>query len=131
MHAIIRLLFHCKCCGKCCKIPRAYSQSDVDRIEAYTHEPREHIESKLEEGTCGYLKNDICTVHFAKPSVCVWWPGPGAECPGYQELVEKYAQPGAMSAICNRPDLQELYIKVVTKNDIEAAKEILRRLNIE
>jgi Fe-S-cluster containining protein len=132
MHAIIRVLFQCEHCGACCKISRAYSQTDVDRIEAYTGEPRELIEQKLESFKCGYLVDNLCSIHFAKPSVCKWWPGPGTEsCPAYAKAWDKYCKPGSMSKICNTPELSELYIKCVLHNDVEAAKAILRKLDIE
>jgi len=132
MHAIIRLLFKCEHCGACCNISRSYTQADIDRIEVYTGETRQLIEEKLDSIKCGYLVDNLCSIHFVKPSVCAWWPGPGANgCPAYQKGVDKYCKPGMMSKICHDQELTELYSKCIIHNDIEAAKTILRKLDIE
>ena len=132
MHAVIRLLFKCEHCGKCCNISRDISQSDLDTVCAYTHESRQEVEAKLEQQRCGYLVDNLCSIHFAKPSVCKWWPGPGAnDCPGYKKLMDKYCSEGAMSKVCHDKELGDLYVKAMLYNDIEAAKTLLRKLNIE
>ena len=132
MHPIIRTLFECEQCGACCKITRSYSDSDIEVIKKHTGEPDEAIRSKLDSQICGYLENDVCTIHLVKPDVCRWWPGPGArDCPGYKKLAIKYDVPGAMSKFCNIPELGALYIKCMMKNDREAALELLRRLEID
>ncbi len=130
MHALIKVLFECQHCGKCCKITRAYSLADVDRIEEHTGEDRETIKSKLEEQTCGYLVNNICSIHLFKPTVCRWWPGPGVNgCPGYEHAMASFNMDGYMHRICSEPQLAELYTKCILNNDLLAAQELLKRLN--
>ena len=132
MHAVIKVLFKCEHCGACCRITRAYTASDVEGIQAYTHESTEEITEKLERQTCGYLVDNLCSVHFAKPRVCSWWPGPGTEsCPGYKKLMDAFWKPGTMHRICNEPELGELYTKCLLQNDILAARDLLKRLDIE
>ena len=132
MHAVIRVLFKCEHCGACCNLSRETTEADIDLIQEHTHEPRDLIQAKLEQRTCGYSINNLCSIHLFKPSVCRWWPGPGAKsCPAYTALVNKYCKQGAMSKICNDPELTKLYTDCVLHNDIEAAKTILRKLDIE
>jgi Fe-S-cluster containining protein len=110
---------------------RAYSETDVALIHKHTGETEDEIEAKLGQLHCGYLRNNTCSIHLFKPDVCRWWPGPGANCPGYQKLVEKYWSKEAMHRICNTPELTLLFIKCLMHNDREAALEILKRLEIE
>lgn len=132
MHAVIRVLFKCEHCGACCRLSRSINESDIDRIQAYTKEPRDEIRSKLDQNLCGYSVDNLCSIHLVKPTVCSWWPGPGAKnCPAYAKLVDKYCKPGTMSKICNDPHLTELYTQCILRNDVEAAKTILRELDIE
>ena len=129
MHALIKVLFECEHCGKCCSLDRCISQADIDKVEKNTGEPRRVIEEKLEIRPCGYLVNNICSIHFFKPEVCRWWPGPGANCPAYKKLVDKYCSEGMMHRICSEPELTELYTNCLLNNDLQAAQELLRRLN--
>ena len=132
MHAVIRVLFKCEHCGACCRISRQINEADVDKIEVYTGETRELIRAKLDSNTCGYLVDNLCSIHFAKPGVCRWWPGPGTEsCPAYKEAWNKYCKPGTLSKICNDPELSTLYAECILHNDVEAAKTILRKLGLE
>jgi len=133
MYAAIRLLFKCEHCGRCCKeFTREHNAADVVKIQEYTKETREEIEAKLNKQQCGYLVDNLCSIHFAKPGVCKWWPGPiDQKCPAYKKLLDKYCQEGSIAKICNSPELSELYIKCILHSDVEAAKAVLRGLGIE
>ena len=132
MHAVIRVLFKCEHCGACCNLSREITEADIDIIQEHTREPRDLIQAKLEQRSCGYQINNLCSIHLFKPSVCRWWPGPGTmNCPGYKKLVDKYCKPGTMNKICTDPELADLYTKCVLNNDGVAAHELLRRLDIE
>jgi Fe-S-cluster containining protein len=130
MHPIIRLLFKCKKCGKCCNLSRSISEADIEEIMEHTHEQYEDVEAKLNSYPCGYYDGN-CQVHLFKPRVCAWYPGYDAECPGYQEIAQKINVPGAMTRVCNDPELSALMIKVMLTQDKDAAFEILKRLNIK
>lgn len=131
MHAVIRVLFKCEHCGSCCRLSKAITGIDIDRVMKYTHEDEATVRQKLEEIPCGYQVDNLCTIHFAKPGVCKWWPGPGAKCPAYQKLVTKYCKPGSLSRICREPEFAALYTRCILNNDVEAATELLQRLEIE
>ena len=132
MYAVVRVLFKCEHCGACCRcLTRSINDADIEKVMAYTHEDEATVRQKLDELPCGYQVDNLCSIHFAKPGVCRWWPGPDAFCPAYKKLLAKYCKPGAMSQICREPELTELYTKCILKNDVEAAKEIVKRLEIE
>ncbi|MCK8828088.1 YkgJ family cysteine cluster protein [Natroniella acetigena] len=47
--------FSCKKCGSCCR-----TISDIEELEEYD----------LGDGSCKYLKNNICLIYNERPEVC-------------------------------------------------------------
>jgi Fe-S-cluster containining protein len=122
MHAVVRALVKCQRCGWCCSIPRNTTTVDAETIAEHTGESFDEVVVKLRMYPCGYLKDNQCSVNEYKPNICSWYPGPDAQCKAYQ--------PGAMSRVCNDPELKEAYTQLILTGDKKYAYQILTFLNI-
>jgi Fe-S-cluster containining protein len=131
MHAVVRALVKCQRCGWCCNIPRNTTTVDAETIAEHTGESFEEVVAKLRMYPCGYLKDNQCAVNEYKPNVCSWYPGPDSQCKSYQELADKCYVPGAMTRVCNEPELKDAYTQLILTGNKAYAVKILQLLGIE
>ncbi|MFA7301633.1 MAG: YkgJ family cysteine cluster protein [Candidatus Shapirobacteria bacterium] len=63
----------CSACGKCCKLfyinlsKKEFESGDFKTMDL---DSKVHILDKNPDGSCIYLKNNLCSIHENRPQVC-------------------------------------------------------------
>lgn len=71
--------FKCTCCGNCCRFKvTPITEQDVKMLmtagHADFHVTTPELRLKRVNGKCVFLKDDMCSVHEARPLVCRQFP---------------------------------------------------------
>lgn len=63
----------CSACGACCKlfyINLSTKEFNSNKYKLMDLDSKIHILAKNSDGSCVYLKNNLCSIHETRPQVC-------------------------------------------------------------